>query len=205
MAHSKEQVLFMSETSKQSIIKIIAEMVSAVTNIHLYPPTHPQVAPLVDHLFDSISLALETTPELAIIIVDDDIVLHGKPLTDAGHVGKSFVNLLKKKEIEHLTLLEGLSREQLFEFLGDLASIDVKTISDRPCIKTGKITFDQVTDARIGDFLAFREMMLSDMQALYYGIRSGKRLDVDDVQSIVCKLHQQFHTNNKPFEPACLP
>ena len=97
MAHSKEQVLFMAETSKQSIIKIIAEMVSAVTNIHLYPPTHPQVAPLVDHLFDSISLALETAPELAIIIVDDDIVLHGKPLTDAGHVGKSFVNLLKKK------------------------------------------------------------------------------------------------------------
>jgi HD-GYP domain-containing protein (c-di-GMP phosphodiesterase class II) len=189
----------MSETSKQSIIKIIAEMVSAVTNIHLYPPTHPQVAPLVDHLFDSVSLALETTPELAIIIVDDDIVLHGKPLTDAGHVGKSFVNLLKKKGIEHLTLLEGLSREQLFEFLGDLASIDVKTIPDRACIKTGKITFDQVTDARIGDFLAFREMMLSDMQALYYGIRSGKRLDVNDVQSIVSSFINNFTRTINPL------
>ena len=59
----------MSETTKQAIVKIIGEMVSAVTNIHLYPPTHPQVAPLVDHLYDSVTIILETTPELAIVIV----------------------------------------------------------------------------------------------------------------------------------------
>jgi HD-GYP domain-containing protein (c-di-GMP phosphodiesterase class II) len=182
----------MSETSKQSIIKIITEMVAAVTNIHLYPPTHPQVAPLVDHLYDSITLTLETTPELTIVIVDDDIVLHGKPLSDAGYTGKSFVKMLKKKEIEHLTLLAGLTKSQLFEFLDDLASIDLKTIADRDCIKTGKITFDQDLDERVGDFLAFREKMLADMQALYYGIRTGKRLDVDDVQSIVSSFINNF-------------
>ena len=81
----------MQEDSKRAIIKIIGEMVSAVTNIHLYPATHPQVAPLVDHLYDSLTGVLETTPELAIAIVDDDIVLHGKPMADAGPVGQSFI------------------------------------------------------------------------------------------------------------------
>ncbi len=189
----------MPETSKQSIVKIIAEMVSAVTNIHLYPPTHPQVAPLVDHLYDSVTLILETMPELTIVIVDDDIVLHGKPLSDAGHTGQSFVKMLKKKEIEHLTLLEGLTKSQLFEFLDDLASIDVKTITDRECIKTGKITFDQDMDERAGDFLAFREKMLSDMQALYFGIRSGKRLEVDDVQNIVSSFINNFTRTINPL------
>jgi HD-GYP domain-containing protein (c-di-GMP phosphodiesterase class II) len=195
----KERVLFMSDTSKQAIVKIISEMVTAVTNIHLYPPTHPQVAPLVDHLYNSITLILETTPELTIVIVDEDIVLHGKPLSDAGHVGKSFVKMLQKKGIEHLTLLAGLTKAQLFEFLNDLASIDVKTIADRACIKTGKITFDQEVDQRISDFLAFREMMLSDMQALYYGIRSGKQLDVDDVQSIVTSFINNFQREINPL------
>jgi len=174
-------------------------MVAAVTNIHLYPPTHPQVAPLVDHLHDSISLELEKTPELAIVIVDDDIVLHGKPLADAGPVGKSFVAMMKKKEIEHLTLLVGLTKPQLFEFLSDLASIDVKIIADRSCIKTGKITFDQEMDERVGDFLAFREKMISDMQALYFGIKSGKRLDVDDVQNIVSSFINNFTRTVNPL------
>ena len=189
----------MSETSKQSIITIIGEMVAAVTNIHLYPPTHPQVAPLVDHLYDSVTSILKTTPELAIVIVDDDIVLHGKPLSDAGHAGQSFVKILKKKEIEHLTLLAGLTKAQLFEFLNDLASIDIKTIADRSCIKLGKITFDQDIDERIGDFMAFRETMLSDMQSLYFGIRSGKRLDVEDVQSIVSSFITNFTQTINPL------
>jgi putative nucleotidyltransferase with HDIG domain len=189
----------MSETSKQSIITIIGEMVAAVTNIHLYPPTHPQVAPLVDHLYDSVTLILETTPELAIVIVDDDIVLHGKPLSDAGHVGQSFVKMLKKKEIEHLTLLAGLTKSQLFEFLNDLASMDVQTIADRDCIKTGKITFDQDLDERIENFMAFREKMLADTKALYYGIRSGKRLEVDDVQSIVSSFINNFTRTINPL------
>ncbi len=93
---------FHGRHKQADIVKIIAEIVSTVTNIHLYPPTHPQVAPLVDQLYESISRALESAPELTIIIVDDDIVLHGKPLTDAGPVGKSFVKLLKKKEMNIL-------------------------------------------------------------------------------------------------------
>jgi HD-GYP domain-containing protein (c-di-GMP phosphodiesterase class II) len=189
----------MAETSKQIIIKTIGEMVSAVTNIHLYPPTHPQVAPLVEHLYDSISHVLETTPELTIAIVDDDIVLYGKPMTDAGPAGQSFVKMLKKKEIEHLTLLEGLKKPELFDFLNDLASTDVTTIADRSCIKTGKITFDQEMDERVSDFLAFREMMISDMQSLYYGIRSGKRLEIDDVQSIVSTFINNFQRTVNPL------
>ena len=37
----------MVETDRQDIVKIITEIVSTVTNMHLYPPTHPQVARLL--------------------------------------------------------------------------------------------------------------------------------------------------------------
>jgi phenylpyruvate tautomerase PptA (4-oxalocrotonate tautomerase family) len=84
----------MTETDRQDIVKIITEIVSTVTNMHLYPPTHPQVAPLVDRLYESISMLLEAVPELTLILVDEDIVLHGKPLPNVGPVGKSFVKLL---------------------------------------------------------------------------------------------------------------
>jgi len=186
-----------AETS--TIIKIITEMVAAVTNIHLYPPTHPQVAPLVDRLYNSFTMILETSPDLTLIIVDDDIVLHGKPLPGVGPVGKTFVKILKKKELDRITLLTGLPKAQLFEFLGELASVDVQNIADKSCIKVGKVTFDGENDAEITDFLAFREMITTELKALYYGIRTGKKFAIDDVKHIVVQFIENFTRSINPL------
>jgi HD-GYP domain-containing protein (c-di-GMP phosphodiesterase class II) len=182
-----------------AIVKIITEMVTAVTNIHLYPPTHPQVAPLVDRLYNSIAVILETSPDVTIIIVDDDIVLHGKPLPGVGPVGKSFIKLLKKKDLDRITLLAGLPKAQLFNFLSELASVDVKTISEKSCIKVGKVSFDGENDAEITDFLAFREKIIAELKALYYGIRSGKEFDIDDVKHIVVQFIENFTRSINPL------
>ena len=143
--------IIMAETDIQDIVKIITEIVSTVTNMHLYPPTHPQVAPLVDRVYQSIVMILESAPELTLIIVDEDIILYGKPLTNVGPVGKTFVKLLTKKGIERITLLKGLPKEQLFACLNELASVDIKTVASRSCIKVGKVFFDGELDGESDD------------------------------------------------------
>jgi len=189
----------MTDTDRQDIIKIITEMVATVTNMHLYPPTHPQVAPLVDRLFDSISMLLENSSELTLIIVDEDIVLHGRPMSNVGPVGKTFVKLLTKKDIERITLLNGLPKRQLFDFLSDLASVDVKTVAGRSCIKVGKVSFDDGIDGESSDFTAFRDSMIADLKALYYGIRSGKKFAIDEVKQIVAQFIENFTRSMNPL------
>ena len=87
----------MAETDRQDIVKIITEIVSTVTNMHLYPPTHPQVAPLVDRVYQSILMILESAPELTLIIVDEDIVLYGKPQAECRPCGKDVRKTPDKK------------------------------------------------------------------------------------------------------------
>jgi len=194
-----ERVTRMAATDTQDIVKIITEMVSTVTNMHLYPPTHPQVAPLVERLYGSISQMLAASPELTLIIVDEDIVLHGKPLSNVGPAGKTFVKLLTKKNIERVTLLKGLPGDQLFGFLNELASIDIKTVSSRSFIKVGKISFDGELDGESADFTAFRDTMIADLRALYYGIRSGKKFAIDEVKHIVAGFIENFTRSMNPL------
>jgi putative nucleotidyltransferase with HDIG domain len=189
----------MTETGRQEIVKIITEIVSTVTNMHLYPPTHPQVAPLVDRVYQSITALLEAAPELTLIIVDEDIVFSGKPLPGVGPAGKGFIKLLAKKGIERITLLSGLSKEQLFGFLNDLASADVKAVASRSCIKVGRVSFDGELDGESDDFAEFRNTILADLKALYYGIHSGKKFAIDEVKHIVSRFIENFTRSMNPL------
>lgn len=188
------------QTDSPEIVKIITEIVATVTNMHLYPPTHPQVAPLVDRVHESISQLLEKTSELSIFIVDEDIVLHGRPLVNVGPVGKTFVKLFSKKDIESITLIAGLPKRQLFDFLNDLASVDVKSVASRSCIKVGRVSFDAERETEVTDFLAFRDMIVTELKALYYGIRSGKKFDIDDVKDIVVQFIENFTRTMNPLQ-----
>jgi HD-GYP domain-containing protein (c-di-GMP phosphodiesterase class II) len=202
----------MAESDKKDVVKIIAEFVAAVTNLSLYPPTHPQVAPLVDRLYDSLTRVFEEVPELTLFIVDDDIVAHGKPLPNAGPAGKSFVKLLKKKGIERITLLTGLPKSQLAQFLGDLAAGDVKSIAARSCIKLGKVAFeglsvrqsDSAEKSRtpadeVAEFLSFREREITELKTLYHGIRVNKRLDIGEVKNLVAEFIDKFKKEMNPL------
>ncbi len=189
----------MAETGRQEVVKIITEIVATVTNMHLYPPTHPQVAPLVDRVYQSITALLEASPELTLIIVDEDIVFYGKPLPGVGPAGKALIKLLAKKGIERITLLKGLPKEQLFGFLNDLASGDVKTVASRSCIKVGKVSFDGELDGEADDFTEFRNTIIADLKALYYGIRSGKKFAIDEVKHIVSQFIENFTRSMNPL------
>jgi len=189
----------MVETDRQDIVKIITEIVSTVTNMHLYPPTHPQVAPLVDRVYQSILMILESAPELTLIIVDEDIILYGKPLTSVGPVGKTFVKLLTKKGIERITLLRGLPKEQLFACLNEFASVDIKTVVSRSCIKVGKVSFDGELDGESDDFTEFRDAIIADLKALYHGIRSGKKFAIEEAKHIVSQFIENFTRSMSPL------
>jgi putative nucleotidyltransferase with HDIG domain len=189
----------MTETGIPDIVKIITEIVSTVTNMHLYPPTHPQVAPLVGRVHQSIVTILESAPELTLIIVDEDIVLYGKPLPNIGPAGKTFVKLLTKNGIERITLLKGLPKEQLFDFLNELASVDIKTVASRSCIKVGKVFFDEELDGASDDCEEFRNTMIADLKELYYGIRSGKKFAIDEVKHIVSQFIENFTRSMNPL------
>jgi len=189
----------MAEADRQDIVKIITEIVSTVTNMHLYPPTHPQVAPLVDRVYQSILMILESAPELTLIIIDEDIVLYGKPLADVGPVGKTFVKLLTKKGIERITLLNGLPKEQLFDCLNELASVDIKTVTSRSCIKVGNVFFDGEVDGDSDDFAEFKDTMIENLKVFYYGIRSDKKFAIDEAKHIVSQFIENFTRSMNPL------
>lgn len=195
----------MTESNKTDIVKIIAAFVAAVTNVKLYPPTHPQAVHFVDRLYSSIMQVFETEPELTLVIVDNDIIAYGRPLVKTGDVEQSFVNLLHRRGIERITLLAGLPKYQLLQFISDLANSNVESIAARSHIKLGKVLSEGLQEGQsrvadeFADILSFQSRAAAELKAHYHEMLFNKRLDIDEVKELVADFIKIFDRSINPL------
>jgi len=119
--------------------KIVAQLTAAVTNIGLYSASHPQVGQYVDKTHAVLANLLETSPDVTIMLVGNDLVAGGRPLpSDSAYVA-NFIRIIRKKSVERVTFLAGLPRAELQGFIQDLAAHDAASIKTTDFIKLGKV------------------------------------------------------------------
>ena len=75
----------------------LALLTAAVTNVGLYPPTHPQVAPYIDKAHESLSAMLEENAQLTVLLIEDDLISNNRKLVFPGTAGTALAKVLKKK------------------------------------------------------------------------------------------------------------
>jgi len=190
-------------------------LTAAVTNVGLYPPTHPQVAPYIDKAHESLSVLLEENPQVTVLLIEEDLISNNRKLVFPASSGKALAKILKKKGLGRITFITGLPRSHLERLIQDLASVEAKTLKSTSCIKLGKIEMsrnaggegkqetdagqDKTLDDQIGDFVAFREHGLSQMCELYHRIKGGERMNVKVVQGIVSEFVRRFRREMNPL------
>lgn len=203
------------QASCNQIVQALTLLTAAVTNMGLYPPTHPQVAPVIDRAHDSLSGLLEEAPQVTVLLIEDDLISNNRKLVFPGSTGKSLVKFLKKKGVARITFITGLPRSHLERLIQSLASPDMKTLKSTSCIKLGRIEVAKASgdegdrqadigqettlDDQIRDFVAFREHGLSQMGELYNRIKAGERMDVKIVQGIVTEFVRRFRREMNPL------
>ncbi|HEU4520597.1 MAG TPA: HD domain-containing phosphohydrolase [Thermoanaerobaculia bacterium] len=104
----------------EALIIIIA---AAVTMRTLYPDNHPRVGQAAAQIIEALRELLDEggTDSVTFLIVGDDLIAGQQVLRKSTLSQRQFVQLLRRRGIERLTLAEGLTIEEAHEVLTALA------------------------------------------------------------------------------------
>jgi hypothetical protein len=207
----------------QELLRAISMINAAVTNVGLYSAAHPQVGQYVDKAQAAVSAMLARRPEITLLVIGSDIVADNQPLSAGGSSGAFLANfgkLLKKKSVERLSFLAGLSREELLAFINELASGPAEPVRSRTSIKIGRVEVrvrsagEGATAAAPGvgptsagavpaDVLEELQELttteLDELKELYHRIRQHKQINVRGIEDIVKGFVRSFRQEVNPL------
>ena len=103
--------------------QLVAAIVAAVNSRTLYPAAHPRVVQAVEAILAALADAAEDAERdsVTMLIVGDDLVAEQDIVRNPTLSQRQFIEVLKRRGIERLTLAVGLSAEECHQFIGSLA------------------------------------------------------------------------------------
>lgn len=193
----------------KTIHTVVRTMVTAISNADLYSLDHPQVIKLYTTSFFELEKLLAETPELSLLLIDNEFVAEGAPLDNTLYMSR-FAELLKTKGIGHLKFIAGITKDEL-RFLVDSLRKGNKSSELR---STGHLRFGKVevrytrgdrADDDVAEFrklAAFSEMPTEELNRLmeiYDGVRRHRKLRINGVEEIVSGFIQTFKDQIDPI------
>lgn len=205
------EIDFHSELSR-----VIAQLTAAITNTSLYSPAHPQVSQYIDKAYAVLAGMLTIKPELTIMLIGNDLVGEGRPLSAEGAFVVNFSRLLRKKAIERMTFVAGLPRAELQGLINELASPDAVAVHSTSFIKLGKVELrvreasdqaapgsgagGEASHETFQELISLTAAELDELKDLYLRIKKHKQLDVRSVDDIVKRFVTEFRQEINPLK-----
>src|SRR6478736_6623171 len=97
--------------------KLATQIAAGVNMRALYPPNHPRVVQAVD----AVLMALGHADDVTYLIVEVDLVFGDEVIRKTSLSVRQFIQVLKQKGIERLTLAAGVEPTEIRALLGGLA------------------------------------------------------------------------------------
>jgi len=107
---------------RQALERLIVHIAAAINVRALYAGAHPRVAQAVQAILDDLTAALAGRESVTLFIVGDDLIADDRPLRRSGIYQLSFVQALRRRRVERLTLVRGLDAAQCLQFVSVMAA-----------------------------------------------------------------------------------
>ncbi|RNC66044.1 MAG: HD family phosphohydrolase, partial [Desulfuromonadales bacterium] len=109
----------MSSERLTAVRNALRHLMTGVANASLYAVDHPQVERFCVAARTELARAMADGRELSLLLIDDDLICDGSPLSDTLYAGR-FCLALKARGIGHLRFLPGISPGELRSLVGAL-------------------------------------------------------------------------------------
>ena len=107
---------------RQALERLIVHIAAAINIRALYAGAHPRVAQAVQSILDDLTVALAGREAVTLFIVGDDLIADDRPLRRSGIYQKGFVQALRRRRVERLTLVRGLDAAQCLQLVSVMAA-----------------------------------------------------------------------------------
>jgi putative nucleotidyltransferase with HDIG domain len=158
----------MDQVKAEDLVRRIA---SAVRGADLYSPTHPLVQRGIDNLVTAAQDALHTAPSVIVGFIDDEVVVDGTRLPRGTAALVGFARDLRDRDVEKVTLMRGVTREEIRHFVAVLG--DRKTATPLP----ERLSAKGVRNIALG------RVVVEDVGGEHAGIAAAQRVYTTAVQT----------------------
>ena len=165
--------------------------IAAATNMRtLYPANHPRVRETVDRVIKALKQALEEreSDSVTFLIVGEDLVVDDQPLRKGSLSQAQFVEALKRRGIERLTLAAGLTQEEMIQFVDAAATGATPKSSAHIVLGRVRVTIDKESEGGEEEETKHEELSTEQLERLreaFGRFRSDRRLPLNQIQELV--------------------
>ncbi len=129
-----------ARTAREVLVdQTIGEMAGGATTVGLYGPEHPRAGQAVQRLAAQLGTLLADEPELAFVLLGEELFVQGRPFTRISRHAASLIRRFRRRGLEHVTVRSGVTEDELRGFLGDLVRTDEAEWTKRPHILAGRV------------------------------------------------------------------
>jgi len=197
----------------ENIGQVISNINAAVTNIRLYSVKHPQANRYLEDAYSELSKYFLDKPLMTILLIDDQMVVDNLPLKVNESRTDQFARILRENAIEHITFKSGISKNDFYLLIQQLANPKGEAIKSGEYLKLGKVELrvDEKTveenDITLSDndkeqLLAVhsvRDDKLGEIQMMYSQISKHKAIDIGAVDELIKAFIRGFSYGINPI------
>jgi HD-GYP domain-containing protein (c-di-GMP phosphodiesterase class II) len=126
----------------QRIQHTVSLVNTAITNVGLYSLSHPSVDQYLERAFAMLAAMTQERGEVTFLLIGQDIVVDNQPLSGSGAAAAyldNFGKVLRRKSVERLTFLQGMTKADLVGIVGDLSAGASVPVRSRPGVRIGRV------------------------------------------------------------------
>ena len=140
--------------------EVLRRLAAAVRSTQLYAPTHPIVARNVTALTDALTVALASTPSIAVGVVGDELIVGDTPVPRAAETMGELMRRLQQAGVERIVFDRGVDGEQVATLVRTLLQNDGTGAAEPPRlrhIRVGRLEVERHVQTS-GDAATFRSL-----------------------------------------------
>jgi len=177
--------------------ELVRRLAAALRGADLYSPNHPLVQRGLDGLANAAADALKSASSVVIGFIGDEVVVNSVRLPRGTAALVGFARDLREREIEKITLLQGLTREEIRALMTSLSERESPVpLADRLAtrgvrhVTVGKIAIDDVADDQMGIAAARRVYgtAVETAENLWNAAKAGDQPDPGAARKIIDSL-----------------
>ena len=197
------------------LVEVISQLTAAVKNTTLYSPTHPQVAQFLDKAYNLLQGLLKSKSDITLLLIGDDLVVDNRSLPAGSAYVVNFTRILRMKEVQRVSFLQGVQKAELQELIRDMASMEAASVRSSQCIKLGKVELRVVADTGSGnssntgtdltaeeglqELLTLTTAEIDELKETYLAIKKHRKIDIRSVDDMVKGFIKGFRQEINPL------
>lgn len=189
----------MNSRKRDLINNFLRTFIPAVTHAHQYTAAHQLTTAAINTAYTNLLEAMGRDQSIAFMIIDDRVIMHDEPLEDTLFTDR-FVHIFKHRGIEHVRILQNVTREELTDLVEMLTTRSPlpEEINYLPSIQLGRVSIGYTPGGNDGGLAAGGEgsTQFGNLQAdtlsltsdIYRAVKNKGKLPILEIKNTVADL-----------------